>query len=532
MPPSQHESHETSSEILTQLGSSPAFQSHGHGHYEGAGQQHSLQQASSPFGEIPDTFHAEFITQPIEYPVGVSPPPPLGVSITQSTAATAPGTPSVSGSPIPCAIRSHQQPVLQHQQSTSSSHTHSPSPTAMNVAVVTQTQVPSGPISPSEPSTSHILPSFLDTYNLPTTPQQGYSESSQSRLVQGGPVTRQTTLESRFPTFKQEYTAQNSPPPSSPTYHSYQQQQAYQHGFLKKEPVSPFGPGPSLPDFYQPPSSSPFQHHFSPAAAALSSTVTSGEYESIHRDYRDEPGPSPLGVSLQGALQGALMPEGASGLPRRQPTKSGYGWNFWIFERKSNLTVLLIFRSGRQLGPPPLRAAPSGGGSGSGQKAVQDPKSLLCAVCGDNAACQHYGVRTCEGCKGFFKRTVQKNAKYVCLADKNCPVDKRRRNRCQYCRFQKCLAYGMVKEVVRTDSLKGRRGRLPSKPKTQQHQHQQHQQQQQQPEAAAQPVTLITTALTKAMVESSPDERNLDYSLVSLLTIRLRKRIGNHTLFL
>lgn len=44
------------------------------------------------------------------------------------------------------------------------------------------------------------------------------------------------------------------------------------------------------------------------------------------------------------------------------------------------------------------------------------------------------------------QRTVQKNAKYVCLASKNCPVDKRRRNRCQYCRFQKCLSVGMVKE--------------------------------------------------------------------------------------
>ncbi|CAB1353909.1 unnamed protein product [Coregonus sp. 'balchen'] len=123
-----------------------------------------------------------------------------------------------------------------------------------------------------------------------------------------------------------------------------------------------------------------------------------------------------------------------------------------------------------------------------------------CAVCGDNASCQHYGVRTCEGCKGFFKRTVQKNAKYVCLANKDCPVDKRRRNRCQFCRFQKCLVVGMVKEVVRTDSLKGRRGRLPSKAKTV-------------PESVSTtPPINIIASLVRAHIDSNPAIGKLDYS--------------------
>ncbi|XP_066564329.1 nuclear receptor subfamily 4immunitygroup A member 1 [Amia ocellicauda] len=123
-----------------------------------------------------------------------------------------------------------------------------------------------------------------------------------------------------------------------------------------------------------------------------------------------------------------------------------------------------------------------------------------CAVCGDSASCQHYGVRTCEGCKGFFKRTVQKNAKYVCLANKDCPVDKRRRNRCQFCRFQKCLAVGMVKEVVRTDSLKGRRGRLPSKPKNVQDHL-----------STAPPINIIAS-LVRAHIDSNPAIGKLDYS--------------------
>ncbi|RCN34625.1 zinc finger, C4 type [Ancylostoma caninum] len=96
---------------------------------------------------------------------------------------------------------------------------------------------------------------------------------------------------------------------------------------------------------------------------------------------------------------------------------------------------------------------------------VEEDAEKVCAVCGDRAVCFHYGARTCEGCKGFFKRTVQKASKYACAGNRNCPIEKRYRSRCQACRFQKCLNVGMVKEIVRHGSLSGRRGRLSSKTK-------------------------------------------------------------------
>ncbi|XP_077383503.1 retinoic acid receptor RXR-beta-A-like isoform X2 [Festucalex cinctus] len=73
----------------------------------------------------------------------------------------------------------------------------------------------------------------------------------------------------------------------------------------------------------------------------------------------------------------------------------------------------------------------------------------LCVICGDRSSGKHYGVYSCEGCKGFFKRTVRKDLSYTCRDNKECLVDKRQRNRCQYCRYQKCLAMGMKREVVR-----------------------------------------------------------------------------------
>ncbi|ELU17326.1 hypothetical protein CAPTEDRAFT_93472, partial [Capitella teleta] len=52
-----------------------------------------------------------------------------------------------------------------------------------------------------------------------------------------------------------------------------------------------------------------------------------------------------------------------------------------------------------------------------------------CKVCGDKASGYHYGVTSCEGCK--------------------CLVMRLNRNRCQYCRFKKCLAVGMSRDSVR-----------------------------------------------------------------------------------
>ena len=59
---------------------------------------------------------------------------------------------------------------------------------------------------------------------------------------------------------------------------------------------------------------------------------------------------------------------------------------------------------------------------------------------------RHYGVISCEGCKGFFKRSIRKQLGYACRGNKDCPITKHYRNRCQYCRLQKCLAMGMRSE--------------------------------------------------------------------------------------
>ena len=133
---------------------------------------------------------------------------------------------------------------------------------------------------------------------------------------------------------------------------------------------------------------------------------------------------------------------------------------------------------GSQYGSPSsvrANSPPSSSGVGGEQYPPNHPLSgskHFCSICGDRASGKHYGtwdlsiynliwyiektffvynkpgiamiiyftffckigVYSCEGCKGFFKRTVRKELTYVCRENKECIIDKRQRNRCQFCR--------------------------------------------------------------------------------------------------
>ena len=70
----------------------------------------------------------------------------------------------------------------------------------------------------------------------------------------------------------------------------------------------------------------------------------------------------------------------------------------------------------------------------------------------------------------------------------------------------------MVKEVVRTDSLKGRRGRLPSKPKSPM-------------ESPMSNQVSLVSSLVRAHLDTSPDLSSLDFS--QYLEIKEEEELDN-----
>nr|XP_033818075.1 oxysterols receptor LXR-beta-like isoform X2 [Geotrypetes seraphini] len=100
-------------------------------------------------------------------------------------------------------------------------------------------------------------------------------------------------------------------------------------------------------------------------------------------------------------------------------------------------------------------------GEGSTQSAAEEPErkrkkgpapkmlgNEVCSVCGDKASGFHYNVLSCEGCKGFFRRSVMKSAQYTCKNNGKCEMDMYMRRKCQECRLRKCREAGMREHCV------------------------------------------------------------------------------------
>ena len=78
-------------------------------------------------------------------------------------------------------------------------------------------------------------------------------------------------------------------------------------------------------------------------------------------------------------------------------------------------------------------------------------KNTVCEVCHSPCTGIHFGIMSCEACKGFFRRSNMNNQveNYKCKKSQNCVIDSSSRN-CRYCRYQKCLSVGMSSQCNST----------------------------------------------------------------------------------
>ncbi|NXN23197.1 NR1I3 protein, partial [Nycticryphes semicollaris] len=95
-----------------------------------------------------------------------------------------------------------------------------------------------------------------------------------------------------------------------------------------------------------------------------------------------------------------------------------------------------------------------------GGEDMEPGEEKVCAVCGDRATGYHFHVMTCEGCKGFFRRSINKGVHFTCPFSRSCPITKAKRRQCQACRLQKCLDVGMKKDMIMSEEALRRRRAL------------------------------------------------------------------------
>ena len=73
-----------------------------------------------------------------------------------------------------------------------------------------------------------------------------------------------------------------------------------------------------------------------------------------------------------------------------------------------------------------------------------DLRYVPCKVCGASSTGYHFGVLSCEGCKGFYRRSVKFSLvkSYSCDKKSQCMLDPLA-SKCKKCRYERCVQAGM-----------------------------------------------------------------------------------------
>lgn len=172
-----------------------------------------------------------------------------------------------------------------------------------------------------------------------------------------------------------------------------------------------------------------------------------------------EHGAGPLGQNLD--LESSYSPYNNVQFPQVQPqiSSSSYYSNLGFYPQQPEdwyspgiyelrrMPAETVYQGETEVSEMPVTKKPRMAASSAGRIKGDE----LCVVCGDRASGYHYNALTCEGCKGFFRRSITKNAVYKCKNGGNCVMDMYMRRKCQECRLRKCREMGMLAECLLTE---------------------------------------------------------------------------------